>query len=206
VQALKKVFGSRWSLCLLVFASAGLLRAEEEYRKIIYLRIGDPAPAFKSVDDQGQAFKSSSVVGRKVTVVYFYLGDFFPADVKQACAYRDVNNRLNSLGAEVIGVSGDEAANHQLFKKTYRLNFKLLADKEGEVGKVFGVSMSGGGEQRLKDRQGQEIVLRRGCTPSRWTFVIDKRGRIAYKNTNPKPEEDARKVLEVVEKLYSEEQ
>jgi thioredoxin-dependent peroxiredoxin len=201
MKTLKSITPGRWVACLLLFVAAGLVRGDEEYQKIIYVRVGDDAPAFKATDDQGQAWKSSQVVGKKIVVVYFYLGDFFPACTKQACAYRDLMGRLKSQEVEVIAVSGDEVPNHQMFKKTYRLNFRLLSDPEGEVGKVFGVAMSGGGEQRLKDADGKEVVLRRGCTPSRWTWVIDKRGKVAYKNTNPNPTEDARKVLAVVEKL-----
>ena len=39
------------------------------------LKVGDKAPAFTSVDDQGKAWKSSDVIGQKVVVLYFYPAD-----------------------------------------------------------------------------------------------------------------------------------
>jgi peroxiredoxin Q/BCP len=38
-------------------------------------------------------------------------------------------------------------------------------------------------------------------TISRWTFIIDKDGKIAYKDTAANPRQDAKKVLEALEKL-----
>ncbi len=38
-------------------------------------------------------------------------------------------------------------------------------------------------------------------TIARWTFIIDRQGKIAYKNTSVNPVEDAKDVLEVLEKL-----
>lgn len=99
-------------------------------------------------------------------------------------------------GIEVIGVSGDAVKNQQLFKKVHNLNFTLLADETGAVAKSFGVPLKAGGTFKYK---GEE--LKRGVTASRWTFVIDKEGKIAHKNTMAKPADDAKQVLEVVEKL-----
>jgi thioredoxin-dependent peroxiredoxin len=36
------------------------------------VKVGDRAPAFTSVDDRGQPFKSSEVVGKTTVVVYFF--------------------------------------------------------------------------------------------------------------------------------------
>ena len=36
------------------------------------LKVGDDAPTFASTDDQGNAWKSSDYVGKKIVVVYFF--------------------------------------------------------------------------------------------------------------------------------------
>jgi peroxiredoxin Q/BCP len=36
------------------------------------LKVGDKAPAFESVDDNGKPWKSSDHVGKKIVVLYFF--------------------------------------------------------------------------------------------------------------------------------------
>ena len=55
-----------------------------------------------------------------------------------------------------------------------------------------------GGEFKVKDL---DYTAKRGVTISRWTFIIDKDGKIAYKDTAAKPAQDAKKVLEALDKL-----
>jgi peroxiredoxin Q/BCP len=102
---------------------------------------------------------------------------------------------------EVVGVSGDSVENHQVFKKFHKLDFTLLADENGAVAKKFGVPVDKGGEVKTKDIEGNDVVLKRGVTIKRWTFVIGKDGTIVHKDTDVKTDKDSQKVLEVVQKL-----
>jgi len=97
-------------------------------------------------------------------------------------------------------VSGDSAATQALFKKANNLNFTLLADEKGDVAKAFGVPLKPGGKVKAKiDDKEEELV--RGVSAARWTFIIGKDGKVAYKNTMVKAAEDSKAVLEAVEKL-----
>jgi len=60
-------------VCGALVANAALLSAAEE--KKVDLRIGDPAPEFTSVDDQGKPWKSADHVGKKILVLWFYPAD-----------------------------------------------------------------------------------------------------------------------------------
>ncbi|HLY11688.1 MAG TPA: peroxiredoxin [Planctomycetota bacterium] len=164
------------------------------------LKVGDAAPSFSAKDDAGADWKSSDHVGKKILVVYFYPASFTPGCTKEACAYRDDQKSLSDAGAEVIGVSGDEVKNQEAFKKFHKLNFTLLADDQGEVAKAFGVDTKSGGtvKQKIDDKEEQ---FNRGVTEMRWTFVIDKAGKIAYKNTKVDAPKDSKTVLEVISKL-----
>jgi peroxiredoxin len=42
------------------------------------------------------------------------------------------------VGAEVIGISGDDAVSHKAFAKKYRLPFTLLSDEGNKVRKEWG--------------------------------------------------------------------
>ena len=36
------------------------------------VKVGDPAPKFSGVDDQGKPYQSSDVVGKKTVVIFFF--------------------------------------------------------------------------------------------------------------------------------------
>jgi peroxiredoxin Q/BCP len=186
--------GLALSLCMFL---AGGVRAEKKEGGV---NVGDKAPEFEAVDDQGQPWKSSEQVGKKVVVVYFYPADLTGGCTKQACGFRDDMKKLADKGVVVIGISGDSAKNHQIFKKVHKLNFTLLADEDGAVAKKFGVPLKAGGEFKTKDDEGNEVVLKRGVTASRWTFVIGKDGKVLFKNTKVNAPEDSKQILEVIGK------
>jgi thioredoxin-dependent peroxiredoxin len=164
------------------------------------LKVGDKAPVFQAKDDTGKTWKSSDVVGKKLVVVYFYPADMTGGCTKQACGFRDDMNKLKKQDVVVIGISGDSIHNHQLFKKVHQLNFTLLADEHGKVAKMFGVPLRKGGSIKRKI-DGKVEVLTRGVTASRWTFVINRNGQIAFKNTQVKPQNDSKAIMKVVSKL-----
>jgi peroxiredoxin Q/BCP len=186
---------NRLLLAFTLWLCVGAATADDEYQKIIYVRVGDAAPAFELKDDQGKVWNLARHCAKRPVVLYFYCGDFMKSCTVEACAYRDDYAEITAQGAEIVGVSGDEVANHQLFKEKYRLKQTLLADDKGAVGTAFGLAMSGGGLWPVKDDDGKETQLRRGATESRWTWIIGTDGRVLYKDVNAKPEEDSKKVL-----------
>ena len=109
--------------------------------------------------------------------------------------------KLADSNVEVIGVSGDSVKNQQIFKEAHQLNFTLLADEDGSVAKKFGVPLGRGGVFKTKDAAGQAVDLKRGVTAARWTFVIDKNGKIASMDAKVKAVDDGKTTLELAEKL-----
>jgi len=169
--------------------------------KKVDLKVGDAAPVFKAKDDQGKIWKSSDYVGKKILVVYFYPADMTGGCTKQACGFRDDMKKLEAKDVEVVGVSGDSVRNHQLFKKAENLNFTLLADEEGEVAEAFGVPFTKKESSIVRVIDGKKETLTRGGTARRWTFIVDRDGKIAMKNTKVKAAEDSKAILKKVEEL-----
>lgn len=165
------------------------------------LKVGDAAPSFQAKDDTGAEWKSADHVGKKIIVVYFYPADFTGGCTKQACGFRDDMAKLSSKDVEVVGVSGDSVKTHQMFKKAHELNFALLADGEGKVAQKFGVPFTLGEKTAKGTVDGKEESFVRTATINRWTFVIDKSGKIASKNTTVKAADDSKAILELIEKL-----
>jgi peroxiredoxin Q/BCP len=165
------------------------------------VKVGDTAPAFESVDEAGKPFKSSDVVGKKIVVLFFYPADFTGNGAAQARGYQDEMKGLDAWGALVVGVSGDSASTHKLFKTYYKLPFTLLADEKGEVANLFGVPVGPGGKSPTINEKEEKGTVDRGVTIDRWTLVIDKAGKIAAADKVGKAGGDAKRVAEIVKKL-----
>ncbi|MEY3172180.1 MAG: hypothetical protein RLZZ436_93, partial [Planctomycetota bacterium] len=176
---------------LLSLITPGILCADD-------LKVGDKAPEFSALDENGREWKSADVVGKKIIVVYFYPADMTGGCTKQACAFRDDLGKLKEQGVEVVGVSGDSVKNHQLFRKAHNLNFTLLADTEGRVAEAFGVPVVREEKTVKAVIDGREELLTRSITARRWTFVIDRSGNIAARNTMVVAAEDSRAIQEIV--------
>lgn len=183
---------------LLMLAAASFCDGGEVLE--ICLNEGDAVPEFEGTTATGETWKSADHIGKKYVVVYFYPADLTSGCTRQACAYRDLKERLDSADIEVIGISGDSPENHALFTRMHSLNFTLLADQEGRVAKAFGVPVREG-DTSLRSVDGVEHALSRGVTASRWTFIIGKDGKVLRKDTAVDPEKDCQIVLETVRRL-----
>jgi len=102
------------------------------------LNVGDTAPDFSLPGTGGRTYSLADYRGRKV-ILAFYPGDFTAVCTKQFCSYRDEGERLDGLGAEVLGISPQSVDSHERFAKEKSLNVPLLADEDKSVAKAYGV-------------------------------------------------------------------
>lgn len=165
------------------------------------LKVGDKAPTFTAMDDSGKEWKSEDHFGKKIVVVYFYPADCTGGCTKQAIGFTKDAKTLADLGVEVVGVSGDSVRNHRLFKKKESLTVTLLADEKGEVAEAFGVPYTPGAKEVKAVIDGKDEILVRGVTTKRWTYVVGKDGKVAYKNEMVDAAGDSKKIIEVVKGL-----
>jgi len=149
------------------------------------LKAGDPAPDFSGSTTDGKRVSLADYRGRKL-VLYFYPMDDTPGCTRQACSLRDHSAELAAKGAAVLGVSTQGEESHQKFTRKYNLNFPLLADTDGAVGRAYGTLGSGGLLSKLKAAAGMA---------DRVTFVIDENGRIAHVIDKPNVSSHAEEVL-----------
>jgi peroxiredoxin Q/BCP len=149
------------------------------------LKPGDPAPDFEGVTTDGSRVSLKDFRGRKL-VMYFYPKDDTPGCTKQACSLRDHNKDLVAKGAAILGVSTQDEQSHQAFTKKFNLNFPLLADTDGTVGRAYGVLGGPGILSKLKSAAG---------FADRVTFVIDEKGRIAHVIDKPDVANHAQEVM-----------
>ncbi len=179
---------------MILFAFASVAAQE------VNLEPGNPAPEFEAVTAEGEQWRSKDHIGESILVVYFYPAAMTGGCTDQACSFRDNRTKLTELGAEVVGISGDQIRNLQIFKRTNNLNFPLLSDPKGEIARVFGVPVRDGGTI-TREVDGEEVELSRDITTARWTFIIGRDGKILYKDTDVNAAGDSESVITVIEGL-----
>lgn len=197
LSAVRAVIGAGLAL-----GFAGVAVADAQQEALKDLKVGDMAPVFEGLADNGQQWNSTEGRNGKLLVVYFYPAAMTAGCTTQACMFRDDRTKLLDMGAEVVGVSGDRIANLKAFKGTHRLNFPLLSDTAGVIAQAFGVPTREGGSIQ-REVGGQEVTLTRDVTAARWTFIIGRDGRIVFKETEVDPAGDSKTVLAAIQRLSS---
>jgi peroxiredoxin Q/BCP len=173
------------------------------------LQVGDLLPSFEVVDEQGNTWKSADHIGHKTLVVFFYPSDFSFCCTKQAEKYRDGETDLAKFEIEVVGISCDSQASHELFKAAHGLKFSLLTDGNGDVARQFGVPLRAGGKaiaheasgKALLDSAGEPVQFPREWTAGRCTFVVGKDGRIVHRDAKVSPISDCQTIVKLVSSL-----
>jgi peroxiredoxin Q/BCP len=102
------------------------------------LKVGDQAPDFALPGTGDKTYRLEDYRGRKL-VLAFYPGDFTAVCTKQFCSYRDQGEKLDQLGADVLGISPQSVESHERFVQEKSLNVPLLADEDKEVARAYGV-------------------------------------------------------------------
>ena len=151
-------------------------------------RPGDPAPDFSGVTTDGRRVSLADYRGRKL-VLYFYPKDDTPGCTRQACSLRDHNAEIAARGAAILGVSTQGEASHRAFTEKFKLNFPLLADTDGAVGRAYGTLGGPSLVAKLKSAIG---------FAERVTFVIDEEGRIIHVIDRPEVGRHAEQVLDLL--------
>jgi peroxiredoxin Q/BCP len=147
------------------------------------LKVGDTAPDFSLMDDKGRLVTLKEFLGKKVVVLYFYPKDSSPGCTAEACSFRDNYKLYEDRGAVVIGVSLDSVESHSKFSQKYNLPFAILSDKSKEVARAYGALGIG------------------GLLAKRWTFIINKEGKIAHIFTKVDVRRHSEEVLKVLEEV-----
>jgi peroxiredoxin Q/BCP len=146
------------------------------------LEIGDKAPAFTALDQDGKKISLSDFKGKQV-VLYFYPKDMTPGCTVEACAFRDGHGAFQKAGAVVLGVSKDPVPSHKKFADKFSLPFSLLADADLKIMKAYGAW----GEKSLYGRKFMGTL--------RMTYIINSNGKIKAVFKKVKPAGHDREIL-----------
>lgn len=131
------------------------------------LKIGDLAPDFKGVDQDGNPVNYADYKGKRL-IIFFYPKASTPGCTAESCNFRDHYEDWKTKGYEIVGVSADSVKRQKNFATKNELPYKLIADEEKEIIQAFGAW----GPKKLYGREYEGIY--------RYTFVIDEEGKIEH--------------------------
>ncbi|MBN1108495.1 MAG: peroxiredoxin [Bacteroidales bacterium] len=127
------------------------------------IKAGDMIPDFSLPDQDGNMVSISDYLGKKQLVIFFYPQDGSLSCTREACYFRDLMDVFEEADAEVIGISGQSVESHKNFATANNLKYRLLADTNNEVRKLFGVPST-----------------MFGLIPGRVTYVTDRNGKVVF--------------------------
>ncbi|VVM04711.1 redoxin domain-containing protein [Methylacidimicrobium tartarophylax] len=139
------------------------------------LSVGATAPDFtlKQKTPEGLIdVRLSSFRGKKVVLLFFPLA-FTSVCTEEMCRMTGGLNAYERLEASILGVSVDNPFAQEAWAQREGIRIPLLSDLNKEVSRAYGVLLS--------------QVLGIGDVAARAVFVIDRAGKIAYREVTANP-------------------
>ncbi|MGZ8939116.1 MAG: peroxiredoxin family protein [Limisphaerales bacterium] len=139
---------------LMAVATATVLSSAEP------LKVGDNAPNFELKGSDGKTYKLSDFKGKQAVVIAWYPKAFTGGCTKECKALAEQGGEIRKYDVAYFTASVDEPEKNKEFAESLKLDYPILSDPSKETAKAYGV---------LNDRG----------MANRWTYYIDKNGKIA---------------------------
>ena len=162
------------------------------------LKVGDQAPNFKLQATDGNTYQLSDFKGKKAVVLAWFPAAFTRGCTIECKSLAENGDRIKMYDVDYVLASVDPIEKNTEFAKAKSVtlgqgasaqvvekkeaDFPLLSDPTKETAKAYGV---------LNDRG----------VANRWTFYIDKNGRIAYIDKAVKPATSAEDMIAKLSEL-----
>lgn len=154
------------------------------------LKAGDEAPAFALKDPDGRPVSSAELLAKGPLVVSFYRGVWCPYCNMELQALQEALPAFETLGATLVAISPQTAANSRKSVRQNGLGFPILSDTRNDVAAAFGLRFA------LPDYLVDLYKSLKNDLPAfngdpSWTlpmparYVIGQDGTILYAEVNP---------------------
>ena len=172
----------------LLTASLVLGLAMTAMAQTVDLKVGDQAPNFKLQATDGKTYQLSDFKGKQAVVLAWFPAAFTRGCTIECKSLAENGDKIKMYDVSYFMASVDPLEKNKEFAKatTVKLgdtevskkeaDFPLLSDPTKETAKAYG-------------------VLNERGTASRWTFYIDKTGKISYIEKTVKPDTSAEDMI-----------
>jgi|SRR5688572_2447292 len=157
---MKAFLGTLVAVCMV----AGVLHAQAPAPT---LKVGDMAPDFTLGASDGKTYKLSDFRGKQAVVVAWFPAAFTGGCTIECKSLAANGDKIRKFDVTYFMASTDPLEGERgniAFAKAYNADFPMLSDPNKDVAKAYG-------------------VLNQRGTAARWTFYIDKQGKIAFIDT-----------------------
>ena len=127
------------------------------------MKAGDQVSDFELQDETGARRKLSTLLEDGPVVLFFYPIASSGGCTQEACHFRDLAADFAAVGAQPVGISGDDVGKQHTFASTHSLGYPLLSDVGNAVAKELGA---------------YRWFLPGGLHTRRMTFVIGRDRRV----------------------------
>jgi len=148
------------------------------------VEVGDIAPDFELEDQSGKKIRLSQYKDKRNVVLAFFPFAFSPVCTNELGELKEKEEAIRKLDAQILTASVDSTWTQKAFAKELGVKFPVLSDFGKKAAPLYG--------SYYEDK---------GFT-KRAVFVVDKRGKIAYKKVyEPTAQPDIDEAIEVLKKL-----
>ena len=129
------------------------------------LNIGDKAPEFSLLDQNGNSVSLNDFSGKKV-VLWFFTKASTSGWTTEGQGFRDEFSKFKQKNIAIIGMSADSVQRQKNFCDKENFNFPILSDENKEVIKAY----KAWGVKKMYGREYEGIY--------RYSYIIDEKGLI----------------------------
>src|SRR5262245_16543119 len=142
----------------------------------VTLKIGDQAPDFSLKASDGRTYSLADYRGKRSVVIAWFPKAFTQGCTLECKSLAANGDRLRKYDVAYFMASVDAIDENTRFAESEKADFPLLSDADKSVATRYGV------------------LAQRGIA-NRWTFYIDKNGKIAYIDRAVNPETSAEDII-----------
>ena len=129
------------------------------------LNIGDKAPDFTLLDQDGNSVSLADFRGKKV-LLWFYPKASTPGCTAEGCSIQDNHGQFAAANVQVLGMSKDSVRRQKNFATKFGFEYPLLSDESGATVEAYGAW----GLKKFMGREFDGIL--------RISYIIDEEGNI----------------------------
>ena len=175
----------------LLFAILAIISLNTYAQKVdCSIKIGQDAPEFEALDQNGKTLKSTDLLKEKQLIVVFYRGQWCPFCNRHLSELQDHLKDFKKAGAQIVAITPERTENINKTLDKTKADYPILWDKDNSIMKAFGVDFVL--PENLQEKYktyGVDLTEANGNTsqtlPVPATFVIGKNGKIKYLQYDP---------------------